>query len=166
MSQRSSTPAKEVGVQFTKDGPAIPLKLLQFLDDGQLVIFCGAGVSRRCGLPDFAGLVEALCTRLGRPMDGDEKEMFVNKAYDVTLGLIENRIRKIPLRNAVRDVLAIPPGADLATHEALLQLATSKAGQLRLVTTNFDRAFEIAPYSRARSFEYAPYLPVPGTRLE
>jgi hypothetical protein len=95
-------------------------------------------------------------------MDVDEKEMFDNKAFDVTLGVIENRIRKGPLRKAVRDVLAIPPGSDLATHEALLQIATSKAGCLRLVTTNFDQAFEVAPYSGARSFDYAPYLPIPG----
>jgi len=154
---------REVGVQFTKEGPAIPIELLQFLEGGQLVIFCGAGVSRRCGLPDFAGLVDALCARLGRPMDVDERELFENKAYDVTLGLIENRIRKLPLRNAVRDVLAIRPDSDLASHEALLQLATSKAGRLRLVTTNFDQAFQFATYSGLRDFDYAPYLPTPGS---
>ncbi len=156
-------PGKTVGVQFTKDGPPLPFKLLQALEDGAVVIFCGAGVSRRCGLPDFRTLVTDIAVRLGRPMDPDEEELFNSNAYDAALGLIENRIGKQRLRQAVKEILDIKPGADLATHEALLQLATSRQGHLRLVTTNFDRGFELAPCTLAPTFDYAPYLPLPGS---
>ena len=154
--------AKSIGVKFTKDGPSIPVELLQALEGGDLVIFCGAGVSRRCGLPDFSGLVDSVSTALARPLLPDEQELFKSNAFDVALGLIENRIGKPSLRRAVREVLEIRPGSDLLTHEALLQLAVSKKGSLRLVTTNFDRAFELSKFSGSRTYSYAPYLPLPG----
>jgi NAD-dependent SIR2 family protein deacetylase len=163
MAQNANTSTgKNIGVQFTKNGPSIPIKLLQSLEDGQLVIFCGAGVSRCCGLPDFGGLVEEVCAQLRHPMEANEQELFKNKAFDVLLGVLEKRFDKTRLRNVVRGVLDIRHDSDLTTHEALLQLATSKEGRLRLVTTNFDRAFELAQYSGNRTFDYAPYLPLPG----
>jgi NAD-dependent SIR2 family protein deacetylase len=161
-SKTNTSRAADASVQFVKGGPRIPLKLLQSLEDGQLVVFCGAGISRRCGLPDFKGLVDPLCQRLGKRLEDDEQEIYDNGSYDLVLGLIESRIRKGSLRDAVRAALTIPPGSDLGTHEALLQLATSKAGRIRLVTTNFDDAFELAQYSGTRSFDYAPYLPISG----
>ena len=103
-----------------------------------------------------------LCNHLGRPMESDEQDLFEKGAYDVALGLIENRIGKNRLRPAIRHVLNIQTGADLATHEALLQLATTKEGRLRLVTTNFDQAFALAPRSSNPSVDYAPYLPLPA----
>jgi SIR2-like domain len=151
------------GVRFIKDGPAIPIELLQQLDDGQITIFAGAGVSRRCGLPDFAGLVTEACARLGRAMNPDEAELFAHGAFDAALGLIETRIPQGRLRKVVGEILAVPDGADLGTHAALLTLATSKQGCLRLVTTNFDRAFELAPYARKRVCDFAPYLPLPAS---
>jgi hypothetical protein len=60
------------GVKFTKDGPSIPVELLQRLEEGRLTIFAGAGVSRRCGLPDFSNLVMRACELLNRPMQADE----------------------------------------------------------------------------------------------
>ncbi len=155
-------PQKSVGVKFARDGPAIPIELLQAFEDGNVVVFCGAGVSRGIGLPDFAGLVSTACARLGRPMDPDEQTSFEANAFDVALGLIESRIGKVALRRAVREVLEVKPQSNLSTHEALLQLATSKERRLRLVTTNFDQAFELAPYLGKRAFDYAPYLPHPG----
>ena len=103
----------------------MPVELLHTLEEGVLTIFCGSGVSRCCGLPDFSGLVTEVCTRLGRPMQPDEKELFDRGSLDATLGLIENRIGKSLLRRAVADILDIKPGSDLETHKALLNLATS-----------------------------------------
>jgi hypothetical protein len=79
------------------------------------------------------------------------------------LGLIEQRIvPKDRLRKAVREVLYLNDTQEFATHEALLQLARSKDGRLRLVTTNFDQGFELAKCDQSRAIDYAPYLPVPG----
>jgi hypothetical protein len=151
------------GVRFAKDGPAIPVELLHALEDGGLTIFIGAGVSRQCGLPDFKGLVTSAYAKLGRTIQPDEQDLFNRGSFDATLGLIENRIGKPLLRKAIREILELKPDADLTTHEALLKLATSRSGQLRLVTTNFDLAFELSATGGGRGFDYAPYLPVPGS---
>jgi hypothetical protein len=153
---------RSVGVQFAKDGPFIPTELLHALEKGDLVVFCGAGISRYLGLPDFKGLVARVCEVLNRPLQPDEEQIQESGAFDLALGLIENRIGKALLRFAVRRVLDVNKDADLSTHKALLQLATTKRGQNHLVTTNFDRAFEFAQ-SGGCVFDYAPYLPTPDT---
>jgi hypothetical protein len=150
------------GIQFVKDSPVIPVELLERLEDGGLTIFAGAGVSRCLNLPDFCGLVTQVSTSLGREMQPDEEDLFNRGSLDAVLGVIERRIPEGALRNAVRKVLSVPDGADLATHAALIKLATSKQGRLRMVTTNFDDAFWRVPATDRRSIDYAPYLPVPG----
>jgi hypothetical protein len=45
-------------VQWISDGPELPVELLESLEDGSLVLFCGAGISKAAGLPTFRELVE------------------------------------------------------------------------------------------------------------
>ena len=46
-------------MRFFENGPAIPDELLHDRDEGQVVFFCGAGVSRaKAKLPDFFGLAK------------------------------------------------------------------------------------------------------------
>jgi hypothetical protein len=153
--------SKSIGVRFAKDGPLIPTELLQSLENGDLVVFCGAGISRYLGLPDFKGLVTKVCEDLKRPLQPDEETIQKSEAFDLVLGLIENRIDKTLLRPAISRVLYVNQAADFATHRALLQLATTKRGQNHLVTTNFDRAFEYAQDGGC-VFDYAPYIPTPN----
>ena len=49
------------------------------------------------------------------------------------------------------------------THAALLRLARSREGALRLVTTNFDRIFHAAAKRTSQTFQAhaAPMLPIP-----
>ncbi len=47
-------------MQFIKNGPDIPERLLQAHEDGKVVFFCGAGISFPAKLPGFAGLVKNL----------------------------------------------------------------------------------------------------------
>jgi hypothetical protein len=95
------------GVAFVKDGPLIPVQLLQALEDGPLTVFAGAGVSRCCGLPDFKTLVTDTCSRLHRAMEPDEQSLFDRDAYDAALGVIEGRIGKASLRRTVSEILEI-----------------------------------------------------------
>ena len=81
---------------------------------------------------------------------------------DAALGLIETREGKERVRKAVREILTVPEKPDLATHVALLRLATSKSGAIKLVTTNFDEAFHRAMPAEAFNIDYAPHLPLPG----
>ena len=59
--------------QFVKGGPDLPPEVLQAQEEGELVLFCGAGISAPAGLPLFgevAGRKLACARRLlpaGRP---------------------------------------------------------------------------------------------------
>jgi hypothetical protein len=57
-------------MRFFADGPNIPDELLLARDQGRVIFFCGAGVSRaRAGLPDFFGLAESVIAKLGVVVD-------------------------------------------------------------------------------------------------
>ena len=129
------------GVPFASRGSRIPFELLHSLQDDGLVIFCGAGISQHFKLPDFKKLVVDVCDRLGRVRENDEEEFFNGRDYDAALGLIEAKVGKEAVRRAVREIFTVPEDADLATHTAFLQLATSKSGAVKLVTTNFDKGW-------------------------
>ena len=62
-------------MQFFSNGPDIPDSLLQAHEEGRVVFFCGAGISRRAGLPDFGGLVQKLFQKVGEPADKVESEL-------------------------------------------------------------------------------------------
>ena len=56
-------------MQFVKEGPDIPERLLEAHEEGEVVFFCGAGISYPAGLPGFKGLVDELYDRLA-PVPG------------------------------------------------------------------------------------------------
>ena len=148
-------------MKWVVGGPDLPPDLLQLVEDGRLVFFCGAGISLRCGLPDFRGLVEAVFEHTHQPMVDLEKEEFENGQYDRVLGLLESRIGAELVRKAVVRTLDLDPNANLATHRALIDLARARDGTYRLVTTNFDRAFECAARDAGITLDAGPRLPVP-----
>src|SRR5271157_3175581 len=52
-------------MRFLPDGPNLPDELLEARDEGRVLFFCGAGVSRaRARLPDFLGLARAVLKEL------------------------------------------------------------------------------------------------------
>lgn len=148
-------------MKWVVGGPELPPKLLQLVEDGRLVFFCGAGISRPCGLPDFKGLVEAVFERTHQSMVDLEREAFDNGQYDRVLGLVESRIGAEFVRKAVVGTLHLDPNADLPTHSALIDLARTRDGTYRLVTTNFDRGFEFAARGAGVTLDAGPRLPVP-----
>jgi hypothetical protein len=52
---------------FVPGGPFIPDEVVQDLEDDQLILFCGAGISIQAGLPSFGGLVEHVYKTLKEP---------------------------------------------------------------------------------------------------
>lgn len=153
-------------MQFVANGPDVPETLLQAHEEGRVVFFCGAGISYPAGLPDFKGLVDKIYAACGEDLKKDERVAYRRHQYDATLALLERRlIDPMKLREAVADVLK--PSLSLAgateTHSAILRLARTPKGDLRLVTTNFDRVFEdVASVEGAATKAcVAPMLPVP-----
>lgn len=140
-------------------GPDLPVELLQTLEEGKLVFFCGAGVSYPVGLPGFGGLVNEVYKNLNETKSRLEQKECCKGLFDRTLGLLENRIGKDRVRKAIIKNLQIAPDANLRTHRSLLDLSTTRAGTRRLVTTNFDRGFLVC--EAGSTVDIAPKLPVP-----
>ena len=157
-------------MQFVSKGPDIPERLLQAHEEGRVVFFCGAGISRPAGLPDFTGLVDRLCKNLKVTPDTEQKAARRAKRFDVAISLLENRV--VGGHDRVREELANILTSNVATldatktHEALLRLSRNREGRIRLVTTNFDRLFEVAIDGMNFDVErfQAPLLPVPKNR--
>ena len=154
-------------MQFISNGPDIPDALLQAHEEDRAVFFCGAGISYPAGLPDFKGLVDEIYRRLGTTRDEMEDDAYRRDQFDKTLDLLERRIpgQRIAVRKALAEALQpkLRRHSATDTHTALLQLARSREGMLRLVTTNFDRIFEHAARRSKQSYHpyAAPTLPIP-----
>ena len=159
-------------MQFVKNGPDIPERLLQAHEDGQVVFFCGAGISYPAGLPGFDGLVKGVYENLAVQPDPTQQAAIKSGQFDTAIGLLEDNI--VSGRKTVREALAkiltpdlSAPGAT-TTHEALLTLGKNREGRTRLVTTNFDRLFENVIESKRLKIErfQAPLLPTPKKRWD
>jgi hypothetical protein len=154
-------------MQLVANGPDIPDALLQAHEEGRVVFFCGAGVSYPAGLPGFKGLVDAIYRLVGTTPTAIEQEAYERNQFDATLDLLERRLpgQRLAVRKALAKVLEpkLRRKGATDTHAALLQLARSREGALRLVTTNFDRIFaRLTARTKPAVLAYpAPLLPIP-----
>lgn len=154
-------------MQFITNGPDIPDALLQAHEEGRVVFFCGAGISYPAGLPGFKGLVEEIYRLNGTNRSAIEQEVFDRSQFDATLDLLERRLpgQRLAVRRALAQALKpkLRRKGSTDTHAALLRLARSREGALRLVTTNFDRVFDVAAKRTKQAFQAyaAPMLPIP-----
>ena len=154
-------------MQLVANGPDIPDSLLEAHEEGRVVFFCGAGISYPAGLPGFQGLVDKIYRQVGTALSAIEQEAYDNCQYDATLDLLERRLpgQRLTVRRALAQVLKpkLRRKGAKETHQALLQLATTREGETRLVTTNFDRIFEnlVARRKPNVSNYIAPFLPIP-----
>ena len=159
-------------MQFVRGGPNIPEPLLQAHEDGQVVFFCGAGISYPAHLPGFAGLVKALYSGLEITPDPVQDAAIKAKRYDTAVGLLETNIvgRRRVVRQKIAEILVPDTSASnaTATHQALLTLAECREPRIRLITTNFDRLFEYVIARRRNAVKrfQAPFLPAPKSRWD
>ena len=153
-------------------GPTIPVHLLNELDSGRVVFFCGAGISAGpgSGLPNFGDLVEHVYEANhiepdaveGEALDLEQPDSKRRRpTLDKALGLLEReeRLGVSALRRTVIKRLSVPPTGELDVHKALLDLSRNERG-VRLITTNFDNRFVEAGLAK-ESVDAAPKLPVP-----
>ena len=158
--------------ELVSSGPRIPMHLMNEVDSGSVVFFCGAGISAGdgSGLPNFTELVDHVYeTNRMEPdevereaLHRDEPDPGLRKPqFDKALGLLERpgRLGAPVLRRTVIERLSARPTAPLRVHEALITLSRTEQG-VRLVTTNFDNRFVEADLGE-RYVDAAPMLPVP-----
>ncbi|HDZ9131565.1 TPA: SIR2 family protein [Vibrio cholerae] len=144
-------------MRFTVNGPSIPDDLLLARDQGRVIFFCGAGVSRaKAGFADFFGLASSVTAKLGVQTNSAASKL-INVAQEITdstgvegvvsadkiFGLLEREFLTRDIYEAVAEALTPQSDVDLSAHRTMLKLATTTDGVVRLVTTNFDRLFDI-----------------------
>ncbi|AIY67491.1 anti-phage defense-associated sirtuin Dsr1 [Pseudoalteromonas piratica] len=159
-------------MQFVKNGPEVPEKLLQAHEEGKVVFFCGAGISFPAGLPGFGGLVWKLYEKMGVTPDAVQEQALKAGQFDTAVSLLEAVKQTNEWRRDVRQEMAklLEPDYSLtnatSTHRALLQLSLTKDKKTRLITTNFDRIFDKAGEQEKLNYPVykAPLLPVPKNR--
>ena len=134
------------------------------LDDGNVVFFCGAGVSMgpESDLPSFDGLVDHVYSRHHLKPDAVEQAALRRCEFDKALGLLARpgRLGEQQLRRTVIERLFSPATRRLTTHKALITLSSHGTTGLRLVTTNFDNRFIEAGVDEGH-VDAAPMLPLP-----
>ncbi len=126
-------------MRFVANGPILPDELLRAQDEGQVVFFCGSGVSQaRANLPDFQGLASQVITILGGPSELSTWQSSTDRVF----GQLERLFTTEDINQAVAQALRPPEKVDLTAQKIMLRLARLKFGQTRLITTNFDILFE------------------------
>lgn len=143
-------------MRFAANGPNFPDELLVARDEGRVVFFCGAGVSRaKAGLRDFIGLARDVADRLSIPADNSVRQLIKAietfptipgvgslVAADRVFGLIERDYQSQDIHRAIAASLKPDGTPDLSAHRVLIDLAKGPDGIVRLITTNFDLLFE------------------------
>ena len=159
-------------MRFTADGPQLPDELLVARDAGDVIFFCGAGVSVEAGLPTFEQLGQQVIELLGASRSSHARLLLKKSlelgrmegvggllATDKVFALLEREFEVVDIRSAVAASVKPKQEHSLTPHRILLDLATSRSGVTRLVTTNFDLLFEeCAPTLRPSG---PPHLPDP-----
>jgi hypothetical protein len=123
-------------LRFIADGPALSDELLVARDEGRVLFFCGAGVSRaNACLPGFLGLAEQVLDRLRALPDSAPRELIsiANTlrertvagvgsilAADRLFGLLERDFAQEDINRAVGEVLRPPyqRRSDCSSHYA------------------------------------------------
>ena len=160
-------------MRFLADGPSIPDELLIARDEGRVIFFCGAGVSRAYArLPDFFELAKTVMDSLGTLPESPSRSLIkVANAIepiagvggvvsaDRVFGLLAREFGTRDIEAAVAEALRPKSPADLSAHRILIELARGPDKKVRIVTTNFDLLFETS--DRRLACWRPPNLPDP-----
>ena len=154
---------------FSNSITNIPDDLVLAHQEGNVVFFCGSGISHDAGIPLFPELVGESAIRHKLSLPGEESDRLKRGECDSVYQWMEAQTgpeNRSQLRRVTAKLLAPKKQIrkkDLAYHFALLKLATTKGKKLHLVTTNYDELFDLAAGRlKKRITSYAaPLLPVP-----
>lgn len=139
-------------MRFTPTGPNFPDELLEARDAGNVVFFCGAGLSSPA-LPGFSGLAEQVISEFGPPPGSDALAILnqirsgavLSSPLDQVFNLLHEDYGPAAVEHVVNTILKEKSAAaSTDQHSIVLRLSRSAARKPQIVTTNFDRLFEKA----------------------
>jgi len=147
-------------MRFHPNGPNLPRELLEARDNGGVVFFCGAGVSRPT-LPGFFPLAKQVVQRLQPPDDARSRILLARAETDAELAppldqvfnLLQQEYGVATIEDVVSQLLRTPASVNVEQHSTVLRLSCNTAGRPQIVTTNFDLLFERA---RKKLHKYIP----------
>jgi len=122
-------------------GVQIPADVLTAQEEGNLVVFTGAGISvaSPSDLPSFAGLAMRVAGMLQSPLDPYSEEW--KSQLDTLMGVL-NEGEDVDVHRLVQRIVTEPRSLPNANHEALARICAN--GTVRVVTTNYDLHLENA----------------------
>jgi hypothetical protein len=139
-------------MRFLPTGPNFPDELLEACDAGNVVFFCGAGLSSPA-LPGFSGLAEQVISEFGPPLGSDTLAILsqirsgavLSSPLDQVFNLLHQDYGPAAVEHVVNTILKEKSvKAPTDQHSIVLRLSRSAARRPQIVTTNFDRLFEKA----------------------
>lgn len=129
-------------MRFLADGPIIPDELIEQRNLGNVIFFCGAGISRPAGLPDFGGLTARTIALLNAEK---AREAFDRQeTFDRVFNSLIREFGRSEIDEKIYTALKTPRNVDVGCHRIIIDLSRGSAGQAQIVTTNFDLLFERA----------------------
>ncbi len=142
-------------MRFLSDGPNIPNTLLEARDEGEVVFLCGAGVSRPAGMPDFLKLTNHVVDRLHASQVEEVSQLLsywcedthpeiARPPLDEIFNLLQRKYNASDVDYFIADRLKTECETCVSKHRTILRLSKGGDGKPRVVTTNFDRLFEVA----------------------
>lgn len=155
-------------MRFVESGPSIPNDLLTAQDNGEVIFFCGAGVSIPAGLLSFFELTVQVMKRLGVPPDSNvgrqmaqaiaNNDPSLAPPFDQVFSQLQRAYTTDRIEKEVSFLLKTPRGAKTFNHQIVLKLSRDARGMPFVITTNFDHLFERA-MPRLRHW-FPPMLPL------
>lgn len=146
-------------MRFTKTGPNIPQELIEAQKKGELLLFCGAGVSVPAGLPTFYNLTKKVAEKVNAldDQEGEIAKLLANNQFDRAFTALKNIYGDKVIDEILLKELKLIKNPLLTNHENLLKLSVNEEKKPFIITTNFDLLFEKVD-KNLRSF-IPPYLP-------
>ena len=159
-------------MRFKADGPIIPNILLEERDAGKVVFLCGAGVSIPAGLPSFVGLTQHVIDEVDPPKDSEIRRAFepwigknstggggLRQGLDHLFQLLNQEYGQERITRIVWKRLAEVDSTGARQHGIVARISANADGQPQIVTTNFDRLFELALAELATPIHKPPMYP-------
>lgn len=140
-------------IRFFEKGPEISHKLRKSCAEGDVVFFCGAGVSQSVGIPGFPQLTDKLIDILDPAPNSTVRKLisFYHNKNHLSAGIptpyadlyqeLYEEFGEAQVENEMSKVLCADSDKDPWPHRLLIELSRNEKGP-QIITTNTDNLFQ------------------------